>query len=75
MNHLKPQYSTGEIIQPRDCITLDDESGTVEFVVTQDHPEWKSYWKDLGPGVMPVPSFGSVYVPFDDEDLSFISRG
>ncbi|MEN8188440.1 MAG: hypothetical protein ABFS19_01240 [Thermodesulfobacteriota bacterium] len=76
MSTAEPIYSSGETILSGDHITFEGESGLVEYVITPDHPQWDSYWKDLGTGVMlSVPSFGSVYVPFDDNGLLFISRG
>ena len=71
----KPKYRSGEKIVAGDNINYSGENGTVDYVVTKEYPNWETYWKDLGPGAMlSVPSFGSVYVPFDDEDLFFISR-
>lgn len=47
----------------------------VDFVIIDQSPDWNSYWNKLGQGVMlKVPSFGSVYVPFEDEGLEFVSR-
>ncbi len=71
----EPKYRSGEKIVAGDNINYSGENGYVDFVVTQEYPNWETYWKDLGQGAMlSVPSFGSVYVPFDDGDLIFISR-
>ncbi len=70
-----PAYPSGEEIIIGDKIKFSGEEGQVEFVVTANYPNWDTYWKDLGQGVMlAVPSFGSVYAPFNDGDLEFISR-
>jgi hypothetical protein len=70
-----PKYLSGEKILKRDHIKYDGENGEVDFTITEDSPDWDSYWCDLDVGVMlKVPSFGLVYVPFDDEHLKFISR-
>jgi hypothetical protein len=75
MNDKTPKYATGQIILCGDLIKYDGENGEVDFIITNDSPDWLSYWNELGEGVMlKVPSFGSVYVPFTDEDLEFISR-
>lgn len=58
-----------------DQIKYDGENGEVDYTITEDSPDWDSYWDDLGVGVMlKVPSFGLVYVPFEDEHLEFVSR-
>ena len=70
-----PKYSSGEIIIRGDRIKYNGENGEVDFIITEESPDWDSYWHNLGEGVMlKVPSFGSVYVPFSDEELDFISR-
>ena len=75
MDHEKPKYSSGELILQGDKITFNDEKGFVEFVVTSEHSQWETYWKNLGSGIMlSVPSFGSVFISMDDDELSFVSR-
>jgi len=70
------KYLCGEIIQKGDHIKYDEENGIVDFIVTSDNPQWESYWKDLGEGVMLLlPTFGSLYVPTGDKELVFVSRG
>jgi hypothetical protein len=71
----EPKYLSGELILSGDQIKYDGEDGEVEFTITKESSDWDSYWDKLGEGVMlKVPSFGSVYVPFHDEDLEFVSR-
>jgi signal peptidase I len=75
MRAKEPKYSSGEIILRGDRIRYNGENGEVDFIITEESPDWDSYWHDLGEGVMlKVPSFGSVYVPFLDGELEFISR-
>lgn len=75
MISIEPKYSTGEIILSGDRIKYEGEMGEVDFTITRESNDWYTYWNELGEGVMlKVPSFGSVYVPFSDEDLEFISR-
>lgn len=75
MSSIEPKYSTGETIFSGDRIKYNGEMGEVDFIITRKSNDWNTYWKELGEGVMlKVPSFGSVYVPFSDEDLEFISR-
>jgi hypothetical protein len=75
MSSIEPKYLTGEIILSGDRIKYDGEMGEVDFTITRESNDWDTYWNQLGEGVMiKVPSFGSVYVPFSDEDLEFISR-
>jgi hypothetical protein len=70
-----PRYSTGQSIHSGDLIKFSGEDGIVDFVITDQSPGWDSYWKELGQGIMlKVPSFGTVYVSFDDENLEFLSR-
>jgi len=70
-----PRYLTGQKILKGDRIKYVGEDGIVDFVITDKAADWESYWNKLGQGVMlKVPSFGRVYVPFDDEDLEFASR-
>lgn len=75
MNPIEPKYLTGETILSGDIIEYDGEMGEVDFTITKDSQDWDTYWNKLGEGVMlKVPSFGSVYIPFLDEDLKLISR-
>lgn len=70
-----PKYLSGERILKDDHIKYEGENGEVDFTITEESPDWNSYWSDLDVGVMlKVPSFGLVYFPFDDEHLEFISR-
>ena len=70
-----PKYLSGERILKGDHIKYMGESGEVDFTITEESPDWDSYWCDLDCGVMlKMPSFELVYVPFDDEHLEFISR-
>lgn len=70
-----PKYLSGEKILRGDHIKYDGENGEVEFTITEESPDWDSFWCDLDVGVMlKVPTFGSVYVPFIDEHLEFVSR-
>jgi hypothetical protein len=75
MSDKSPKYLSGEMILKGDHINYNGESGEVDYTITDESRDWDSYWSELGVGVMlKVPSFGSVYVPFEDEDLEFISR-
>ena len=73
---IEAKYRTGELVLPGDRVAISGEFGFVECVVTEAHPEWEVYWKDIGSGMMlSTPSCGRVFVAFDDDDLCFISRG
>ncbi len=75
MNQNIPKYLTGQTVLSGDLIKYSGEDGVVDFVITNQSPDWDSYWNELGQGIMlKVPSFGSVYVPFEDEELEFVSR-
>lgn len=75
MKSSSPKYSISESIQSGDNIKYAGETGTVDLVITNKAEDWDTYWKELGEGVMlKVPSYKNVYVPFDDEDLEFVSR-
>jgi len=71
----KPTYQTGELILPGDEVLIGEWDGTVEFVITSASPDWNSYWKELGEGVMlKGEAFSTLYTRFDDDDLRFIKR-
>ena len=68
-----PSYSTGEPIHEGDCVRYDGNEGEIESVVAEHSPQWDSYWKDLGAGVMvKCATYGRVYVPFDDDHLELV---
>ncbi len=51
-----------------------EPTGVVEFVITSDHEDWETYWRDLEEGAMLLhPDYGRIYVPIGL--LGFIKRG
>ncbi len=70
-----PVYMYGETILPGYKILFGDWEGRVDFVMTSNWSGWGDYCKELGEGVMlSGKTFGSLYTPFDNEDLVFVSR-
>jgi len=71
----RPTYASGQAIEAGDRVRYHGEEGRVEFLATAGDAATQWYVEQCGEGCMLLASgFGRVFVPFDDDDLEFVSR-